>query len=130
MNQRPSRTVEPHDQGRHRQTFPASFNRLCDSVTEARYGFDAKVPVSERFSLVGTLEGIHRFEDRGSNVTGQVVGLGSFDLGSAGYERDWARALVGFEMDMGGSTLSVMGNATTKGGSADSWIAANWRITF
>ncbi|WP_124088746.1 autotransporter domain-containing protein [Pseudogemmobacter humi] len=110
--------------------FPASFNRLCDNITEARLGVDASYALSDRFSLIGTLEGVHRFEDRGSNVTGNVIGLGAFDLGAAGYEQNWARALVGFEVDMGGSTLSVMGNTTTKGGSADNWIAANWRITF
>src|SRR5690606_9496761 len=58
--------------------FPAAFNSLCDGSTEVRYGFDAKFPVTEQFRLIGTLEGVHRFEDSGSNVPGQVIGLGGF----------------------------------------------------
>jgi len=110
--------------------FPAAFNELCDGSTEVRYGFDAKFPVTEQFRLIGTLEGVHRFEDSGSNVTGQVVGLGGFNLGAANYQQDWLRAGAGFEVDISGSTLSVMGNATTKGESSNAWVAANWRITF
>ena len=63
------------------RAFPAAFNSLCDGSTEIRYGFDAKFPVTEQFRLIGTLEGVHRFESSGSNVTGQVVGLGGFNLG-------------------------------------------------
>ena len=110
--------------------FPAAFNELCDGSTEVRYGFDAKFPVTEQFRLIGTLEGVHRFEDSGSNVTGQVVGLGGFNLGAANYQQDWLRAGAGFEVDISGSTLSVMGNATTKGESSNAWVAANWRVTF
>ena len=110
--------------------FPAAFDKLCDGSTEARYGFDAKFPVTEQFRLIGTLEGVHRFESRGSNVTGQVVGLGGFNLGAANYQQDWLRAGAGFEVDISGSTLSIMGNATTKGESSNAWVAANWRMTF
>jgi len=110
--------------------FPAAFNSLCDGSTEVRYGFDARFPVTEQFRLIGTLEGVHRFEDRGSNVTGQVIGLGGFNLSAASYQQDWLRAGAGFEVDISGSTLSVMGNATTKGESSNAWVAANWRVTF
>lgn len=110
--------------------FPAAFNRLCDNATEARYGFDLTLPVTEQFRLIGTIEGVHRFEDRGSNVTGQVIGLGGFDLGQVSYRQNWLRGGAGFEFDIAGSTLSVMGNATTKGESANAWVAANWRMTF
>lgn len=110
--------------------FPAAFNTLCDGSTEVRYGFDAKFPVTEQFRLIGTLEGVHRFESSGSNVTGQVIGLGGFNLGATNYQQDWLRAGAGFEVDISGSTLSVMGNATTKGESSNAWVAANWRVTF
>jgi hypothetical protein len=110
--------------------FPAAFNSLCDASTEVRYGFDARYPLMEQFRLIGTLEGVHRFESSGSNVTGQVVGLGAFNLGAAKYRQDWLRAGAGFEVDVSGSTLSVMGNATTKGEGASAWLAANGRVTF
>ena len=110
--------------------FPAAFNRLCDSATEARYGLDVTLPVMEQVRFVGTLEGVHRFEDSGTNVTGQVIGLGAFDLGQASYRQNWLRAGAGLEFDLGGSTLSVMGNATTQGESASAWLAASWRVRF
>lgn len=80
--------------------------------------------------MIGTFEGVHRVESSGSNVTGQVIGLGSFNLGGANYRQDWLRAGAGFEVDISGSTLSVMGNTTTKGESSDVWGAANWRVAF
>lgn len=110
--------------------FPASFNKLCDQSTEFRYGVDARLPINEQLRLVGTVEGVHRFENRGSNVTGQVIGLGGFSLQGSAYQKDWLRAGAGIELDIAGSTLSVMGNATTKGESSSAWLAANWRVTF
>ncbi|WP_367929509.1 hypothetical protein [Aquamicrobium sp.] len=110
--------------------FPAAFNKLCDTSTELRYGFDATYPLTGAFRLIGTLEGVHRFEDKSANVTGQVTGLYAFDLGGATYQQDWLRAGAGFEADIGASTLSVMGNATTQSDGPNAWIAANWRVTF
>ncbi|WP_174803010.1 hypothetical protein [Martelella limonii] len=110
--------------------FPASFDRLCDDTTELRYGFDTTIPVSEKVNLIGTLEGVHRFQSHGSNVSGQVLGLGGFNFAGASYQQDWLRAGAGFEVDIAGSTLSIMGNVTTRGESANAWVAANWRVTF
>lgn len=111
-------------------SFPAAFNRLCDTATEARYGVDLTLPVAAGLRLVGTLEGIHRFEDSGSHVTGQVTGLGGFDLGQPAYRQDWLRGGAGFELDIAGSTLSLMANATSRGESASGWVAASWRVSF
>ncbi|MAM09763.1 MAG: hypothetical protein CML23_04740 [Rhizobiaceae bacterium] len=110
--------------------FPAAFNKLCDDDTELRYGFDATVPLGEKFSVIGTLEGVHRFESHGSNVTGQVIGLGGFNFAGASYQQDWVRAGLGFEVDISGSKLSVMGNLTSRGEASNAWVAANWRVTF
>lgn len=110
--------------------FPATFDRLCDASTELRYGFDVTYPLMPEFRLVGTLEGVHRFEDKSASVTGRAAGLYAFDLGGVTYEQDWLRAGVGFEADIGASTLSVMGNATTQSNGPNAWIAANWRMSF
>lgn len=110
--------------------FPAAFDKLCDNTTELRYGFDTTIPVNEKFSLIGTLEGVHRFESHGSNVSGQVIGLGGFNFAGSSYQQDWLRAGAGFEVDISGSVLSVMGNVTTRGESSNAWLAANWRVTF
>lgn len=110
--------------------FPASFDRRCDDFTEARIGVDATLPLTDSFRLIGTVEGVYRFEARGSNVSGQVIGLGGFDLPGARFERNWLRAGAGFEMDISASTLSIMANATTSGESSNAWVAANWRVSF
>lgn len=110
--------------------FPAAFDTLCDGSTEIRYGFDAKIPVTEEIRLIGTLEGVHRVESSGASVTGHVVGVGGFNLGAANYQQDWLRAGAGIEADFSGSTLSIMANATTKGESSSAWVAANWRVTY
>lgn len=119
--------------GAYRETgggFPVAFNRLCDASTELRYGFDVTYPVTPSLRLLGTLEGGHRFERKSANVTGQVVGLYAFDLGGRTYKQDWLRAGAGFEADIGASTLSVLGNASTQSNGPNAWIAANWRVTF
>ena len=110
--------------------FPAAFNKLCDASTELRYGFDVTYPVTDALRLIGTLEGVHRFEHKSANVTGQAIGLYAFNLGSVTYQQDWLRAGVGFEADIGASTLSLTGNATTQSNGPKAWIAANWRMTF
>ncbi|OOY19374.1 hypothetical protein BMI86_16290 [Thioclava sp. DLFJ5-1] len=110
--------------------FPAAFDRLCDEATELRLGFDAEVPLSSRINLLGTLEGVHRFQDSGSSVAGEVIGIGAFDLGAPDYQQDWLRAGLGISADLGGSKLSIIANGTTKGEAADAWIAANWSIKF
>lgn len=107
--------------------FPASFDRTCASATEARFGLDAKLPVAEGISLIGTLEGVHRFEKTGSAMSGQVIGLGAFSLGAPVYQQNWLRAGAGFEADVAGSTLSFMANATSKGEAPRYWLAASWR---
>lgn len=111
--------------------FPASFDKRCDDFTEARIGLDATLPMTENFRLIGTVEGIHRFEKHGSSVSGQLVGLGGgFTLPGARFQQSWLRGGAGFEVDISASTLSVMANATTSGESANAWIAANWRVNF
>tara|TARA_R110002020_G_scaffold136630_17_gene304818 strand:+ start:33403 stop:35583 length:2181 start_codon:yes stop_codon:yes gene_type:complete len=110
--------------------FSARFNKLCDSTTQARIGFDARVPVSETVSLIGTLEAVHRFETAGSNITGQVIGLGAFNLATAAYQQDWARAGLGIEAKFGDATFSIVGNVTSSSETSNAWVGASVRTTF
>ncbi|WP_197078509.1 autotransporter domain-containing protein [Hoeflea sp. IMCC20628] len=110
--------------------FPASFDKLCDNTTQARIGFDARVPVSETVNVIGTLEAIHRFQSAGSNVTGQVIGLGAFNVAASPYEQDWMRAGLGAEAKFGDTIFSIVGNVTSAGESPNTWIGASVRTTF
>lgn len=110
--------------------FPASFNRLCDDANEARYGVDTTIPLTDRVSLTGTIEGVHRFEAAGNGVTGNVAGLGSFSFGAPAGRQDWLRGGVGVETKLGDSILAVTANATTQGESPSLWLSASWRRSF
>ncbi len=111
--------------------FPASFNRQCASETLMRYGADATVPVTERFRVTGTLEGVHRVSGSAGASSGQVAGIGSFNFSAPAQKDNWARAGIGFEADVGeASVLSVMVNGTTQSSAASGWISASWRKTF
>lgn len=110
--------------------FPASFNKLCDTSTQARIGVDDRVPVTETVKVIGTLEAAHRFESAGSNVTGEVIGLCTFDFSAAPYEQNWVRAGLGVELNFGDATFSIVGNVTSPGKTTSTWIAANLRTMF
>ena len=111
--------------------FPASFNRQCASETLARYGVDATLPVTERFRVTGTLEGVHRVSGSASAASGQVSGISSFNFSATAEKDNWARAGIGFEADVGeASVVSVMVNGTTQSSAASGWLSASWRRKF
>jgi len=80
--------------------------------------------------LIGTLEAVHRFESAGSNITGQIIGLGAFNLAAAPYEQDWVRVGLGVEAKFGESTFSIVGNVTSSGETSNAWVGASVRTTF
>ena len=110
--------------------FPAQFNARNDSATEIRIGSEAEYPVGGSTKLLGLVEGVHRFEKHGSRVSGQLLGLSSFDLVGATYKRDWMRFGVGVETGVAGGTLSVMANTTTRGEAPNFWLSVGWGIEF
>ena len=111
-------------------SFPARFNRNCERSNELRAGVDTKVPVTETISLTGTVEAVHRLEDDGSSVSGQVIGLGSFDFASGSRKQNWLRAGLGVEAQFGEATFSITGNVTSEGGAPQHWIASKLSLQF
>lgn len=111
--------------------FPATFDRQCGSETLARYGGDASVPVTDRVRVTATLQGVHRIGGSPGETSGQVTGLGTFNLAVPSDDDFWARGGVGFETDLGSaSMLSVTVNATTQGSAPSGWFSASWRKRF
>ncbi|WP_306258916.1 autotransporter domain-containing protein [Pararhizobium sp. IMCC21322] len=110
--------------------FPARFNTQCERSNELRAGVDAKVPVTDKISVTGTLEAVHRLDSDGSGVSGQVIGLGSFDFDGGSRKQNWLRAGLGIETQLGEATLSLMGNVTTEGGAPQHWIASKLSLQF
>jgi hypothetical protein len=110
--------------------FPAHFDARSDSATLLRYGINAIRPLTDSVRLLGTLEGVHQFNDQGSGATGQVLGLFTFTVPGPQYKQNWMRAGVGLNAKLGGGTASLMVNATTEGQDPSYWISASYRIAF
>ena len=110
--------------------FPVRFDARKDKATELRLGINAVKPLGARVNLLGTLEAAHRFEKTGARTSGEVIGLFGFALDGQKNERDWLRAGVGVEGQLGGGKGSLTINATTKGEAPSYWLAANWQMAF
>jgi probable HAF family extracellular repeat protein len=112
--------------------FPAGYDAKTDYATELRIGVNGTKPLTERTKLVGTLEGVHRFEKTSSNVSGEVLGVGgfTFDFPGQSYDQDWLRVGLGAETKIGGGIASLMFNATTVGEIPNAWLAVRYQATF
>ena len=111
--------------------FPVSFNSLCDDVTVVRLGSDISVSLSDTLRLLGIVEGAYQFEDSQAGLSGDVIGLGSFNLPGATVKQEWLRSGIGLEVDLSTSaTLSFTANATTRGPAASTWFAASLKKRF
>jgi outer membrane autotransporter protein len=110
--------------------FPARFDGRTESATQLRLGINAIRPLSDSVRLLGTLEGVHQFNDQGENTTGQVLGLFTFELPGPQYKQNWLRAGIGVDAKLGAGTASLMVNATTEGQDASYWLSASYRLAF
>jgi len=110
--------------------FPVQWDSRNDYSTEARLGSDVSYELNNGIRLLGRLEGVHRLKDHSSGASGQILGLGNFDLAGMNYRQDWLRAGVGLESKVGPGVASVMLNKTTENNGLDWWAYASYRITF
>jgi hypothetical protein len=110
--------------------YPVAFDSREESATELRLGVLGALPLRGSTLLLAQLEGVHRFEEDGARVSGEVIGQFGFDLDARGYEQDWLRAGVGLESPLGGGKASLMLNATTEGEEPDLWLAARYQMAF
>lgn len=112
--------------------FPAQFNERKEEITELRLGVNSVTTIaSSEFDFVANLEAVHRFNDKASNVTGQVAGAGfTFDIAGQDYEQNWVKLGLGLEGKIGDGNLSVMLNGTRKSEQSDAWLAASYTLPF
>jgi hypothetical protein len=110
--------------------FPAQFNARKDKASTLRLGVNFSKPIIDNAHLLGTLEAAHRFESSGARMTGQLVGLSSFDIAGPTIKQDWLRASIGVEGKVAEGMGSLMLNATTNGAAPSFWLAAGWQIAF
>ncbi len=110
--------------------FPAHWNSRSEHSTEARLGVDGVHQLDARLSLLGKLEGVHRFNNQGAASSGDVAGLYGFSFDGETYKRNWLRVGAGVEGKMGDGTGSLMLNASTENDAVRYWLAASYRQAF
>ena len=114
--------------------FPVSYDTRTDNGTDLRVGANASYPldVGNKTRLLGVLEGVYRFQDNASDVTGKLLGTGGFDFSFAGanHEQLWARAGIGAESMIGNGKAVVMLNGATRGESPNVWLNARYQVAF
>ena len=109
--------------------FPARFDARREQNREMRLGVNVAMPLHGT-RLVGVAEHVHRFEKSGNSTSGEMVGLFAFNLPGQQYQQNWLRTGWGVERKLAGGVISVMLNATTKGGAPNAWLATSWRAAF
>lgn len=107
--------------------FPVRWNDRTERTTTGRVGMDAVHTFNPTVSLLGRIEGVHRFDDKSDSASGELLGLSTFELPGQAYRQNWVRAAVGAEAALGGGVGSVMLNGTSEGGDADYWLALNYK---
>lgn len=110
--------------------FPVSWDARNDHSTQARLGLDGVYDLSDKVKLLGRVEGVHRFESKGSDASGEILGLSSFSLDGQKYKQNWLRFGVGMEVGVGKGTFSLAGNATTEAETTRYWGSLSYRLPF
>ncbi len=72
--------------------FPASFDKDRHTTKELRAGLTAEKKMTEKLTLRGILEGVHRDDEQSGNFSGSVSGLFDFSIPGQAVEENWARA--------------------------------------
>jgi probable HAF family extracellular repeat protein len=110
--------------------FPIRWDSRSDHTTEARVGGDAEYALNQRITLLGKLEGVHRFEGSSSGASGTILGLNNFSFAGQDYHQNWIRAGLGATGKIGPGTASLMVNRSTDKNGPAYWAYANYQIVF
>jgi probable HAF family extracellular repeat protein len=110
--------------------FPAKFDSRKEQATEFHVGINSTTAVTENTNIWATLEGVHRFQEDGAAITGQVLGLSNFSLDSRQYDQTWGRVGLGLDSAIGPGTASLMVNGTSEGEAPSLWLAASYQVNF
>lgn len=111
-------------------SFPVAYEDMSDHATIARLGADYVHPLTESITLLARTEVAHRFEDKSSGTTAEILGLSSVNLDGQDLKQWWVRGGLGAEFAVGGGTASLMVNVSTEGGDPRAWLRSGWKVNF
>ncbi len=111
--------------------FPAVIAGRKDLASEVVVGVNSAYAVRTGLRLVGTIEGVHRFQGTSASTTADFgIGIGPVTTPGQRQRQDWARGMVGIEHDTSRGLFSISVNATTTGQAANLWLATSFQINF
>ncbi|MGZ9721703.1 autotransporter domain-containing protein [Rhizobium miluonense] len=111
-------------------SFPVAYDEMNDHSTIARLGADYVHPLTENVNLLARTEVAHRFENRSSDASAEIIGLSSVDLPGQDLKQWWVRGGLGAEFAVSSGTASLMVNASTEGGDPRVWLRSGWKVNF
>ncbi|MFB2566908.1 autotransporter domain-containing protein [Rhizobium sp. IMFF44] len=111
-------------------SFPVAYDEMNDHSTIARLGADYVHPLTENINLLARTEVAHRFENRSSAASAEIIGLSSVDLPGEDVKQWWVRGGLGAEFAVSAGTASLMLNASTEGGDPRVWLRSGWKVNF
>ena len=110
--------------------FPAAYNRRNDTITDQALGVNTSYPLTKTLKLVTTLEGVHRYQGKGSTIDGTVTGVSTFSLPGEHYMETWLRGTVGVQYAVGKGVFVVSLNGTTRSETSNAWVATSYQYHF
>ena len=108
------------------------FDSQSTTTRQARLGMDITKKINnDHTTITGMIEGVHRFDDISSGVSGDVIGLFSFSLPQESIDNTWAR--VGLDIDhqlQSGAVMTSSLFASSPGQDADLSGAFSYKKAF
>jgi hypothetical protein len=114
----------------HDVAFPVNWHERTSKDTTAVVGIDGVYGLNASTNILGRIEGAHRFESKGADTAGDIVGISPFNFTGQKIDQNWLRLGAGVEKKFRDGVFNVMLNATTQGEMPNYWISANYRWLF
>ena len=110
---------------------PAVFNESTDHSTQAHLGINTVTPTHFHDArILFDLEVAHSSTAAGSGVSGYIPGVVWFSYAGQAYSKNWGKAGIGFDDQIGKGKLFVMLNGTTNSTMPSAWLAASYQVAF
>lgn len=110
---------------------PAVFNESTDHSSQAHLGINTITPTHFHDArILFDLEVAHSSTAAGSGVSGYIPGAVWFSYAGQAYSKNWGKAGIGFDDQIGKGKLFVMLNGTTNSTMPSAWLAASYQVAF